>query len=161
MVIYFFPKIGLKSCSIFFAALPLIVVFILSSVVSTQSLANPRLNIESAYVTALIPGQETSAGYLSITNSGDQDQVLQSFSTSAAQMVQLHTTTMSNGMMSMDKVNDLVVPAGGSIEMQPGGLHLMIMGVDKESFAGESLDMQISFVSGDVLEINVPIKKSF
>lgn len=133
---------------------------IAGSLVSAYSSAD-SLNIESAYVTALIPGQEVSAGYISITNLGDQDQILQSFSSSAAQMVQLHETTMSNGMMSMDRIDELVVPAGGSIDMQPGGLHLMIMGVDKEAFAGDSIDMQISFASGEVIDINIPVKKSF
>jgi copper(I)-binding protein len=125
------------------------------------SSADPLLNIESAYVTALIPGQEVSAGYISISNSGDQDQVLQSFNSSAAHMVQLHEVAISSGIMSMDKVDELVLPAGGSINMQPGGLHLMIMGVDKEAFAGDSVDMQISFANGEVIDINMPVRKSY
>ena len=117
-----------------------------------------NVSVSNAYVTALIPGQEVSAGYMTLTNSGDEDAVLVSFSSSAANMVHLHETTSANGMMSMTAVDELVIPAGTSLAMEPGGKHLMIMGVDKQAFAGESIDLQINFAGGQGLELSMDVK---
>lgn len=120
--------------------------------------AQSQLNWSAGYVNAPIPGQGAIAGYLSITNSGDEDDTLIGFSSAVAQMVQLHESSMSEGMMSMKHLPSIVVPAGGSLQMQPGGFHLMIMGVDNEVFEAGSLDIDIQFASGAMITVTLPIK---
>jgi copper(I)-binding protein len=125
---------------------------------STGLCAESELSWSDAYANALIPGQEVSAGYLTITNNGDQDERLVGFDSEAAEMVQLHESSMSNGMMSMKHIESMVIPAGESVQLQPGGLHLMIMGADKEAFAGESIEVDLHFSSGGMLTTTLPIK---
>ena len=142
----------MRSQSTNFAAL-----FVLISL-SVHLYAQSQLSWSSAHANALIPGQEVSAGYLSISNSGTQDEVLVSASSDAAAMVQVHESSMSNGMMSMKHIENLVIPAGSSVQFQPGGLHLMIMGADKEAFSADSIDVELQFESGAVLTATLPIK---
>lgn len=120
--------------------------------------SQPVLSVESGHVNSLIPGQEATAGYLRIHNSGNQDALLVDFESPAAAMVQLHETNMNNGMMSMNRVESITVPAGGDLLMQPGGLHLMIMGVDKAAFAGESIELKLQFEDGTVLDAQLPVQ---
>ena len=123
-----------------------------------ESEQESKLSWRAGHANALIPGQEVSAGYLSISNNGDQDETLVNFDSEAAAMVRLHESSMSNGMMSMKHIESLLIPAGETLEFQPGGLHLMIMGADREAFAGESIDINIHFASGAVINATLPIK---
>jgi periplasmic copper chaperone A len=120
--------------------------------------AQPQLSWSAGHANAPIPGQEATAGYLTVINSGDEEDTLIGFSSAAAAMVQLHETSMNNGMMSMNHIESIVVPAGGSVHMQPGGFHLMIMGVDKEAFMADSLDIDLHFASGTTITATLPIK---
>ena len=120
--------------------------------------AQSQLSWSEGHVNALIPGQEVSAGYLRITNNGEQDETLVGFASAAAAMVQLHESSMSNGMMSMKHIESIVIPAGDSIQLQPSGLHLMIMGTNKEAFAGESISIDFHFESGAMFTASLPIK---
>lgn len=142
-----------------YKTVPFFLISWLFCVASLQA-QNSDISVNNAYVTALIPGQEVSAGYMTISNQGDTDQELVSFNSSAARMVQLHTTSMAaDGMMNMSMLEGVVIPAGGSIQLQPGGNHLMIMGVDREAFSGESIDVQIELSGGEILELSLPIKQ--
>lgn len=132
--------------------------FIALSAICTGLSAQSDLSLSAGHANALIPGQEMSAGYLSIANAGDTDARLLAVSTDAAAMVQVHESAMSNGMMSMRHVETLLIPAGETVQFQPGGLHLMIMGADQEAFSGESIDLELQFESGLVLDITLPIK---
>ncbi|MBT5330203.1 MAG: copper chaperone PCu(A)C [Porticoccaceae bacterium] len=143
--------------SLLLSPLKLLVLLGLSSICTGLS-AQPELSWSAGHANALIPGQSVSAGYLSITNAGDEDDRLISLSTEAAAMVQVHESAMSDGMMTMRHIESLLIPAGETIEFQPGGLHLMIMGVDQEAFSSDSIDLQLSFESGAVLSVSLPIK---
>lgn len=131
---------------------------LISSGVNAQSTSESKLSWSAGHANALIPGQEISAGYLSISNEGDQDEILVGFDSEAAAMVQLHESSMSNGMMSMKHIESLIIPAGETVEFQPGGLHLMIMGTDRDAFAGESIEVNIHFASGALVSASLPIK---
>ncbi len=136
----------------------LILTFLGCAILSLNLQSQSALSVESGHVSALIPGQEVSAGYLHLHNNGDEDVLLVDFSSPAATMVQLHETAMKNGMMSMNRLDSVVVPAGGDLLMQPGGLHLMIMGVDKTAFAGDSIELDLHFSDGTVVGTELPIQ---
>ncbi|MCO5176470.1 MAG: copper chaperone PCu(A)C [Thermomicrobiales bacterium] len=101
----------------------------------------------------------TSAIYLTLENTGDTDQQLVSVETDVADMAEIHETTDNAGTMQMRPVDGIDVPAGERIEMTPGGMHIMLMGLHKSLKAGDHIDVMLMFDSGLMLEFdNVEVR---
>ena len=105
------------------------------------------VQIENAYTRATVPGQQVAGGFMKIENKGAADQLV-SASSPVAGEVQLHEMAMDGNVMKMRQVKDIAVPAGGAVELKPGGLHLMLMGLSKKIVPGTEVDMKLIF-SGD------------
>lgn len=90
-----------------------------------------------------------SAGYAEIANAGSHDEKLVGASSPAADMVELHETVdLANSAGTMRPVDHIVVPAGGSVTLRPGGYHLMIMGLHHGLRPGTKLEVDLRFASG-------------
>ncbi|NND49022.1 MAG: copper chaperone PCu(A)C [Rhizobiales bacterium] len=98
-----------------------------------------------------------AAGYMKIINHGDEPDRVVSASSPLADRVELHTHTMIDGVMKMRPVGTIEVPAKGEVELAPGGLHLMIMGLKEAPKPGEVLPVSVVFEqAGSIdLEFNV------
>jgi hypothetical protein len=92
------------------------------------------------------PAAKTGAGFLTITNSGRSADRLLSVTTSASARSDLHGTTSSNGVMQMRaQAGGVPVPAGGKVTFQPGGLHVMFIGLKQAMPAGTMVDAVLRF----------------
>ena len=87
-----------------------------------------NIQITNAYTRATVPGQQVAGGFMKIENAGAADQLL-SVSSPVAGEVQLHEMAMDGTVMKMRQVKDIAVPANGSVELKPGGFHLMFMNI--------------------------------
>lgn len=118
------------------------------------------LEITAAAVKAMTPGQPVGGGFLTIVNHGSQDDRLVSVTIAAdVRTVELHQMAMSNDVMTMRKLNDGVpLPAGQTVEMKPGGLHMMIMGVKAPFKAGGTVHAVLQFEKAGKVEIDIPVK---
>ena len=94
------------------------------------------IKIENAYVRATAPGQPAAGAFMKIENSGTADQLV-SASSPAAGEVQLHQMSMEGNVMKMGQVKDIAVPANGSVDLKPGGYHIMLMNIKAPLKAGE------------------------
>ncbi|MDP4789983.1 MAG: copper chaperone PCu(A)C, partial [Haliea sp.] len=81
--------------------------------------------LEGAWVRALPPTQTRTAAYLTVRNTGAEVLAITGGTASGAGRVELHETLEVDGMMRMQQQSVVEVPAGGSVELAPGGLHLM------------------------------------
>lgn len=121
--------------------------------------AEALFSVEGAYARAVPPGQPNSAAFMSITNHGDRDHALVSASSSVADVTELHTHTMEDGMMKMRQVEKIDLPAGATVVLQPGGLHVMLIGL-KEGFAPDTqAELTLRFDNGEELAVEVPVKR--
>lgn len=99
-----------------------------------------------------------SAAYGYVLNLADSDVVLTGGEASGVNAVEIHTMTMENDVMVMNPLPDgLTIPAGTAAELRPGGLHIMMIGLENELVAGESLDLTLNFDGSDPLSLAVPI----
>ena len=73
----------------------------------------------------LIAGRPGSA-YFHIENTGAEDDKLVMVTSSVSPRLEIHEHTMTDGVMKMGQVDGIVVPAGGSVDLKPGGYHIMI-----------------------------------
>lgn len=88
---------------------------------------------------------DTAAVYLRITNDGDRDDRLLTVSTPQASLTHLHETSIdADGRAGMAAVGTLAIPAGETVDLSPGGLHLMMMQPD-ELVDGETVDLTLTF----------------
>jgi len=114
------------------------------------------IQIENAYTRATVAGQQAAGGFLKIENKGATDQLI-SASSPVAGEVQLHEMAMEGNVMKMRQLKDITVPAGGSVELKPGGLHLMFMNIKAPLTAGESVPVKLKFAKAGEVEVKMPV----
>ena len=89
--------------------------------------------------------------YLEISNGGAADDRLIAVSTPLAGRVELHRSTMEDGIHRMEKVDSIAVPAGGTVALEPGGLHVMLIDLEFMLMAEETIPVTFTFErAGDV-----------
>lgn len=115
-----------------------------------------QIKIENAFAFATAPKQPVAAGFLKIENKGAADQLV-SASSPVAGEVQLHEMAMDGNVMKMRQVKDIVVPAGGAVELKPGGMHLMFMNLKAPLAAGETVPVKLKFAKAGEVEVKMPV----
>ena len=102
---------------------------------------------------------KSGAIYLKLDNHGDSDIILTGVSTNAAKRAELHTHIMSDhGVMQMRPVvGGISVPAHGTEELKPGGLHIMMMGLTSPLSEGEVFDITLTFSDGSSGTVSVEV----
>jgi copper(I)-binding protein len=131
------------------------IVVSLSSLSIAQGPAN-SIKVENAYAFATAPGQPVAGGFLKIDNKGAADKLV-SASSPVAGEVQLHEMAMDGNVMKMLQLKDIAVPAGGSVELRPGSLHLMFMKLKAPLVAGQTISVKLRFAKAGDLEVNMPV----
>ncbi|QWE01042.1 copper chaperone PCu(A)C [Polynucleobacter sp. JS-Mosq-20-D10] len=114
------------------------------------------LQIENAYTRSTVPGQMAAGGFMKIENKGGVD-LLVSASSPVAGEVQLHEMAMEGNVMKMRQVKDIPVPAGGAVELKPGGMHLMFMNIKAPLTAGETVPVKLKFAKAGEVEVKMPV----
>jgi hypothetical protein len=103
---------------------------------------------------------ENGAVYMTLTNKGSSDDALISAKTDVAKTVELHETTMGEGdMMQMKPVVSIPVPAGGSVKLEPGGLHVMLIGLQKKLATGDKISLTLNFEKAPPLTVEAEVKE--
>lgn len=130
--------------------------------ISCSGLANAQnakvgsVQIENAYTRATVPGQQVAGGFMKIENKGSADQLI-SASSPVAGEVQLHEMSMEGQVMKMRQVKDIAVPAGGAVELKPGGFHLMFINIKSPLAAGETVPVRLKFAKAGEVEVKMPV----
>jgi copper(I)-binding protein len=95
-----------------------------------------------------------TAAFVTLSNPTDTEQALVSATTPVSPMVQLHEMVMQDGQMVMqEKKGGIAVPAKGSAVLEPGGNHIMLMGLTSAVKAGDQVPLTLTFASGLTVEI--------
>lgn len=91
-----------------------------------------------------------------ISNSTDKDISVTSVSSDTAQTLEMHTMERVDGVMKMMQVSSILIPAQGSVELKPGGLHIMLFGLKRPLKEGETMTLQLGLNNG--ISVSVPAK---
>lgn len=110
------------------------------------------LAIGHPYVRATPPNAPVAGGYMTIDNAGDAADRLIGATADFAGRVEIHEMSMMDDVMVMRPLDDgLEIPAGGQVELKPGGYHLMFMDLKETLAEGELRPVTLSFEkAGDV-----------
>ena len=99
-------------------------------------------------IRATAPGQTVSGAFMTLVNNSETAYALTSVSFSGASVVEIHETSMNEGMMRMRKVSHVDIPANGSADLKPGSYHIMLIGLEKEMKAGTAETLTLTFSDG-------------
>ncbi len=121
--------------------------------------AGDGVSVEDPYVRAVPPGQPNSAAFMSLRNATDQTCQLVGASSDVAEVVELHTHTMEDGMMRMRQVDHIELPAGETVSLKPGGLHIMLIGLKHKLVPDDEIRLTLKFSDGSEHELSAPVKK--
>ncbi len=112
------------------------------------------LTIARPWSRAALQGGQ-GAGYLTITNRGAAPDRLLSASSAVSPRMELHTHINENGVMRMREVPAVEIPPGQTVTLQPGGLHLMFMGLTQPLAQGATVPVTLRFERAG--EVQVPL----
>jgi copper(I)-binding protein len=126
-----------------------------SSADTTAEASDAEVTVTGAWIREPAEGQTVSAAYGVIANNGEEEITLVGASAPIEGTVEIHETIMDDdGTMSMqERTEGFLIPAGGEITLEPGGSHVMIMGIEPTEIVG-TIDVTFIFDSG--LEVTVP-----
>ena len=104
-----------------------------------------EIEIDHPWARPTAPTATVGAAYLSLKNDGKTDDRLVAASSPAAEKVELHSMTMMSGVMTMRQVPAIEVQAGRTVTLEPGGLHLMLIGLKEPLKEGARVPATLSF----------------
>ncbi|MGE5266079.1 MAG: copper chaperone PCu(A)C [Deltaproteobacteria bacterium] len=114
------------------------------------------LAVANAWARATPGGAKVGAGYLEIVNGTAADDTLLSVSSPVAGKTEIHEMKHDDGVMKMRALTDgLTIPAGKTISLSPGGLHIMFLDLAAPLVAGQKFDLELTFKTAG--KVTVPV----
>jgi len=118
------------------------------------------IRIEAGWTRATPPNAPSAVGYLAIANTGAAPDRLVAASSPRAERVEIHEMTMDGDTMRMRPVGPgLDIPAGGTVTLAPGGLHLMLIGVGGGFREGETVPVTLAFEKAGAVTLDLPVAR--
>lgn len=116
-----------------------------------------EVTASDAWARATPPGARTGALYLTLDNDGEAVRLVGAAS-DVAERTELHTHRHENGMMRMEQVEAIDVPAGGTASLEPHGDHVMLIGLHRGLAPGDTVALELEFDDGSRLAVEVPVR---
>lgn len=124
-----------------------------------NAFAAENVAITDAWIRAL-PAGVPSGGYFTLHNGGQKPLILTGASSPGCGMLMLHKSETMGGMSSMHHVDELEVPAGGTIKFAPGGYHLMCMDAKPVITPGGAVPVTLTFKDGTNLTVKFGVRNA-
>ena len=105
--------------------------------------ASAQVTVADPWVRGIVTGQKATGAFMQLKSPADA--VLVAASSPAAKIVEIHEMKMEGGMMKMNAVDRLALPAGKAIDLKPGGYHVMLMDLVKPLKDGDTVPLQLTF----------------
>lgn len=113
------------------------VMAVLLFLLSGTALADASVSVRDAWIRAMPPTAKNSAAYLVIENRGVQDDELLGATVEGAEVTELHEMVHEGHAMTMRQRESIAIPAARTVDLKPGGLHLMLINLRQPLLAGE------------------------
>lgn len=115
--------------------------------------------IHHAWMRQVVMEGMNAGGYFEIRNGNEQDDRLLAVKADFAKLAELHETREINGMMEMAPLDSgAVVPAGGVLMFKPGGMHVMLMGMQRKTTPGEHLPVTLVFEKAGEIQTDMVVQ---
>lgn len=105
-----------------------------------------------------VPGARNGAMFVEIINQGDTDDHLIAVRTDMAKKAQLHTQVIEDGIARMRRIDGIDIPAGGTVRLEPGGMHIMLMGIQGMQMDGAMVPVTLVFEAAGKISLTAAIE---
>lgn len=116
------------------------------------------LTIGAPWARATPPVAQTGAGFMTLTNAGSEDDTLLGAKAEVSAKVELHTHTHEDGVMKMRQVENIPVPANASTALEPGGLHVMFIGLHAPLTVGQQFPVTLQFAKAGEVTVEMSVQ---
>jgi copper(I)-binding protein len=137
----------------------IVVALLLASDAMGQEARVGMVTVSGAHAFATPPSARTGAAYMTIANTGAAGDRLIAASTPAAGKVELHRMIRDGDVMRMREVAAIDIAAGGHVQLQRGGLHVMLIDLRQPLREGERIALTLTFEKAGAVELTVPIQR--
>ena len=111
--------------------------------------ATAQVTATAGWARATPPGAKVAAAYLTLANSGEEESRLLKVTSPVSDQINLHRTSITEtGVARMWPLALLAVPAGGTLHMDPGGVHVMFNALKAPLVAGQKIPLTLKFDGG-------------
>jgi len=116
--------------------------------ITTGAARAQPVTVKDAWVRAPAPGQKVAGAYMEIASRASM--VLTGVASPVATTVELHDTSMEAGVMRMRPVARIALPAGQTVKLAPGGLHVMLMDLRQALKPGDRVPLTLTVQRADL-----------
>ena len=134
----------------------LLTLTVLSSSLSEVALAQGSVKVEHAWARPTAAGQAGGGGFVTLTAVSSADRLI-SASASVSKSVELQTMEMDGNIMRMRQVEAIDLPLGKTVELKPGGMHIMFIGLNQSLKNGSSFPLTLRFEKAGEVVVNVKV----
>ena len=135
---------------------------VFSALLAASTLMAADISLENVRARDTKPGTNNSAIFMNIKNASNADVKLVGVHSSVCKSTEIHTHKMENGMMAMVQVEDAIIPKNGETKLAPGGLHIMLMDLNRPIKDGDNVDLELKFSNGESIKLdNIGVTKNF
>ena len=118
--------------------------------------ANGEVTARDAWVRGTVPAQKSTGAFMTLLSS--EDAKLVGVATPAARRTEMHTTTMQSGVMQMQAMEAIELPAGKPVQLRPGGHHLMLLGLTGALKEGDAVPLVLTIEGRQRKRTQVEVK---
>ena len=118
-----------------------------------------ELDISQARIKNLPPSVPVRAGYMTIHNPSQIEVSIVAIRCDAFASVEIHRSVMQDGLMRMDPVHNLLIAPGASLQLAPGGLHLMMMQPVQATRPGDDIEIILQLDDGSEQRLTMKVIK--
>jgi copper(I)-binding protein len=114
--------------------------------------------IHDAWVRESTATRTSSAAYMRIENRTSRAVALVQVTVPGVRTAQVHVSVDRQGQAAMEPIATLTIAAGGSIDLAPGGMHVMLTGIARPLVTGTSIDMRLTFDDGHTRTVRAIVR---
>lgn len=117
-----------------------------------------KLQVTDAWIRESNPARNITSAFLTLSNPTGKAIVVTGVTSPAAKIVEMHEMKTVDGVMSMRRVETIIVPPRGSVRLEPGGTHLMLIDLVTQARAGTALPLTLKLNDGKEIAVSALVK---
>jgi copper(I)-binding protein len=131
---------------------------LVATTIAACSDAGAKPTVADAWARPSMGMDRAGAAYMTITGGGEADALVGATSP-AATTVEIHETVESGGAMAMQPVERIDIPAGGTVKLEPGGYHVMLIDLTGDLVVGEEIEITLEFEGAGEVKVTAEVRE--
>ena len=130
----------------------------LAACASSQGASQGGITVTDAWARTSPMMDRAGVVYMVLQNNNSVDDKLLSAQSDIARTIELHETKQSGDMLEMSPIPNIPIPSNGRAELKPGGMHMMLIGLNRELKAGDKIKFTLFFDKAGQVPVTVEVR---